>query len=107
MDTEHMNEQELATYWGMSPKTLQRWRTLRKGPEYIKFGKSVRYPLTAVVVYQTNNSIRTRAASAAAGHAAAPAPAEELTLTPEQESLLKRMRSFLASSRSDPARPRA
>lgn len=50
METEHMNELELATYWGMSPRTLQRWRTLQKGPEYIKFGKSVRYPLTAVIV---------------------------------------------------------
>lgn len=34
-------EADLASRWGMSPKTLQRWRTEGRGPHYLKLGKRV------------------------------------------------------------------
>lgn len=40
-----ISELELANRWGLSPKTLQRWRTLGKGPLFAKFSKKVAYPL--------------------------------------------------------------
>jgi hypothetical protein len=40
-----LNEQELANRWGLSPKTLQRWRGTGKGPLFAKFSKKVGYPL--------------------------------------------------------------
>lgn len=55
-----LTEADLAARWCMSPKTLQRWRTKQIGPEYLKFGKHVRYPLEAVADYE--KQIRTNVA---------------------------------------------
>lgn len=41
----YLSEIELANRWGMSPKTLTRWRGLGKGPVFAKFSKKVAYPL--------------------------------------------------------------
>lgn len=40
-----INENELATRWGVSPKTLQRRRSEGRGPRYLKLSKRVSYPL--------------------------------------------------------------
>jgi hypothetical protein len=40
-----LSELELANRWGLSPKTLQRWRGLGRGPLFAKFSKKVGYPL--------------------------------------------------------------
>lgn len=41
----YLRERELAERWGLSPRTLQRWRLERQGPRFVKFGRSVSYPL--------------------------------------------------------------
>lgn len=40
-----LSEPELAHRWGLSPKTLQRWRGIGVGPVYVKFSRRVAYPL--------------------------------------------------------------
>lgn len=40
-----LSERQLANRWGLSPKTLQRWRSLGRGPVFAKFSKKVSYPL--------------------------------------------------------------
>ncbi len=40
-----LSEGELANRWGLSPKTLQRWRATGTGPLFAKFSKRVGYPL--------------------------------------------------------------
>ena len=45
-------EADLASRWGMSPKTLQRWRMEGRGPHYLKLGKRVNYPLNAVIAFE-------------------------------------------------------
>ena len=37
----HLNEIELGKRWGISPKTLQRWRMEDRGPAYLKLSKRV------------------------------------------------------------------
>lgn len=32
----NLSENELAERWGVSPKTLQRWRNGKRGPSYLK-----------------------------------------------------------------------
>jgi predicted DNA-binding transcriptional regulator AlpA len=49
-----MSETEVANRWGMSPKTLQRWRTEKRGPSYIKLGKTVRYRIEDVCAYENS-----------------------------------------------------
>ncbi len=41
----YLNEGELARRWGLSPKTLQRWRSEGVGPVFVKFSRRVAYPL--------------------------------------------------------------
>ncbi len=47
-----LNENELAQRWGLSPKTLQRWRSEGRGPRYLKLSKRVSYPLESVIEFE-------------------------------------------------------
>jgi predicted DNA-binding transcriptional regulator AlpA len=47
-----LSEIELAQRWGVSPKTLQRWRTEGRGPRYLKLSKRVTYQLDVVTDYE-------------------------------------------------------
>lgn len=47
-----LTENDLATRWRMSPRTLQRWRTEGRGPHYLKMGRRVNYPFNAVIAYE-------------------------------------------------------
>ena len=47
-----LSETELAQRWGVSPKTLQRWRSEGRGPHYYKLSKRVSYPLETVTEYE-------------------------------------------------------
>lgn len=47
-----INENELAQRWGISPKTLQRWRTEGRGPRYLKLSKRVTYPLDEIFDFE-------------------------------------------------------
>jgi predicted DNA-binding transcriptional regulator AlpA len=38
-----LTETQVAKMAGLSPKTLQRWRLLKQGPDWKKFGGAVRY----------------------------------------------------------------
>jgi predicted DNA-binding transcriptional regulator AlpA len=51
-DRRVLSETELAHRWGVSPKTLQRWRTEGRGPKYLKLSKRVTYPLDAITEYE-------------------------------------------------------
>ncbi|MBF0160508.1 MAG: DNA-binding protein, partial [Magnetococcales bacterium] len=45
MSTHHLNQVELSKRWGMSPRTLERWRSLGKGVAYLKIGGRIVYRL--------------------------------------------------------------
>lgn len=47
-----INERELAKRWGISPKTLQRWRSEGRGPRYLKLSKRVTYPLDEIFLFE-------------------------------------------------------
>lgn len=53
-DRRVLNENELAQRWGISPKTLQRWRSEGRGPKYLKLSKRVSYPLETVIEFEAN-----------------------------------------------------
>jgi hypothetical protein len=59
-----LSETELAARWAMSPKTLQRWRSNHQGPEFLKLGKKIQYPLNAIETYESQ--VRTNLAFAGA-----------------------------------------
>ena len=49
----HLNQVALARRWGISPRTLERWRWLKQGPRYIKLGGHVVYREQDIVAYET------------------------------------------------------
>jgi hypothetical protein len=52
MNMQHLNQAELSRRWKISPRTLERWRWLKKGPTYLKIGGRVVYELSAIEAYE-------------------------------------------------------
>ena len=53
--TRHLNQIELSRRWSVSPRTLERWRWLRQGPQYLKVGGRVLYRLLDVEAYEAEH----------------------------------------------------
>jgi hypothetical protein len=47
-----LDENELATRWGLSVKTLRRWRQTQLGPIFCKMGARVTYLINEVEAYE-------------------------------------------------------
>ena len=45
MSITHLNQVELSRRWSISPRTLERWRWLGQGPQFLKIGGRVVYRL--------------------------------------------------------------
>lgn len=48
----HLNERQLAARWQVSPRTLQRWRTARLGPAWMKINGRILYALADVRTFE-------------------------------------------------------
>ena len=54
MTIRHLKQRELADRWNISPRTLERWRWVGEGPQFIKIGGRVVYRLEDVEAYERN-----------------------------------------------------
>ena len=52
MTTTHFDQLQLAERWGLSHKTLERWRTNGTGPKYIRLPGKVIYRLCDIEAYE-------------------------------------------------------
>jgi len=52
MDGRCISQNELAQRWQTSEATLERWRSQRKGPQFLRLGGQVRYRLADVEAYE-------------------------------------------------------
>jgi hypothetical protein len=48
----HLNQIELARRWGVSERTLERWRWKRQGPPFMKIGGRVAYALVDIETFE-------------------------------------------------------
>jgi hypothetical protein len=48
----HLNQVELSRRWSLSPRTLERWRWLGQGPQYLKVGGRVVYRLADIEAFE-------------------------------------------------------
>jgi predicted DNA-binding transcriptional regulator AlpA len=46
-----VTEKEAARFLSMSFRTLQSWRSERKGPPYLKLGRSIRYRMSDLLAW--------------------------------------------------------
>jgi len=54
-----LNQKELARRWGISHRTLERWRYSGEGPAFLKLGGRVLYRLADVEVFEESQLQRT------------------------------------------------
>lgn len=47
----YVDEREAARVLGVSRGTLSNWRTLRRGPAYVRIGRAIRYSLADIVAF--------------------------------------------------------
>lgn len=47
-----LNQKQLARRWGLSPRTLERWRWQGRGPNYLKLVGRVSYRLTDIEAFE-------------------------------------------------------
>ena len=52
MVVKHLNQIELSRRWSLSPRTLERWRWLKQGPDYLKVGGRVVYRLEDIELFE-------------------------------------------------------
>ena len=67
-----LNQKELARRWGISHRTLERWRYSGQGPAFLKLGGRVLYRLADVEAFeqsQLQRALKISEAVARAGHA--------------------------------------
>lgn len=55
----YLNQVELAARFRVSPRTLERWRWLKTGPNYIKLGGKIVYALDDVESYERRRRAET------------------------------------------------
>jgi predicted DNA-binding transcriptional regulator AlpA len=46
---------EVAERWRMSGRTLERWRSERYGPRYVRLGGTIRYRLDEIEAYESRH----------------------------------------------------
>ena len=54
MVVKHLNQIELSRRWSLSPRTLERWRWLKQGPDYLKVGGRVVYRLEDIELFESS-----------------------------------------------------
>lgn len=47
-----LNQTELAARWKISPRTLERWRWINEGPQFLKIGGRVIYRLEDIEAFE-------------------------------------------------------
>ena len=51
-----LNARQLAARWCMSEKTLERWRMQGTGPNFLKLGGRVLYPIEQIVAHERSRT---------------------------------------------------
>ena len=51
-----MTQDQLAARWHLSPRTLEQWRWLGKGPKFLKIGARVLYDEDEIEAYEAAQS---------------------------------------------------
>jgi predicted site-specific integrase-resolvase len=52
MSTPHLNQRQLAERWGISARTLERWRWIGRGPHFLKLGHRVAYRFADIEAFE-------------------------------------------------------
>ena len=62
-DVRHLNQEQLARRWAVSPRTLERWRSIGRGPAFLRLVGRVAYRLEDIEAFEKAGLHSTTAAS--------------------------------------------
>jgi hypothetical protein len=51
-DVRHLNQEQLARRWAVSPRTLERWRSTGRGPAFLRLVGRVAYRLEDIEAFE-------------------------------------------------------
>ncbi len=51
-----IDQKELSKRWNVSPRTLERWRWMKEGPNYVKIVGRILYDLEHIKQYEKENT---------------------------------------------------
>ena len=51
-DVRHLNQEQLARRWAVSPRTLERWRSIGRGPAFLRLVGRVAYRLEDIEAFE-------------------------------------------------------
>jgi DNA-binding transcriptional MerR regulator len=88
-----LTTEELAQRWGLSPRTLAFWRTEGTGPQFLRFGRLIRYRLCDVEAFEREQAL-TKPGEQRSG------PIEAIELRQRRAKQAKRLRRKLRESDS-------
>ncbi len=54
MPEDHLTQAEVARRWRLSPRTLERWRSQGRGPQYLKLGGAVLYRAADIAAFEAS-----------------------------------------------------
>ena len=58
LEKEYLNEKEVSVLTGLALSTLRNWRFMRKNFQWVKIGRSVRYPRAEVIKFMESRKIK-------------------------------------------------
>jgi hypothetical protein len=50
--TRHLTQIDLAARWGLSPRTLEAWRSRGEGPAYLRLGGKIAYRIEDIEAFE-------------------------------------------------------
>ena len=59
IEKKYLTEKEVALLTGLALSTLRNWRFMRKNFQWVKIGRSVRYPKSDVVSFMEDRKVKT------------------------------------------------
>ena len=51
----HLSQYELSERWNVSPRTLESWRRIGRGPAFIRAGRRIAYTVADVEMFERDN----------------------------------------------------
>lgn len=61
MAIKHLTQNELATRWNLSPRTIERWRSNGEGPRFVRLGNRVMFRLEDIEAFEEQHLLESNA----------------------------------------------
>jgi DNA-binding transcriptional MerR regulator len=61
MATRHLTQNELAARWNVSPRTIERWRSIGEGPKFVRISNRVMFRIEDIEAFEKQHLLEANA----------------------------------------------